>query len=214
MRINPNRPRLRAVAVACWALGGWCLIYGARLVLLDTYAATLLIFVELLALTALAIGVAFWLLAADQHAGIVFDAKGLLLNLGHSSAFITWENIEHVGVTMHRASIFDLGSRHQIGLALYDVRAYVQSYEQRLPEGRGVLARGMRLVDWPLRPFRRPDDRRLMSQLAIFRARTGYDVLIPETLLGGKADAFAKLVDSYRQHPEERNMLDGLAWAR
>lgn len=214
MRINPNQPRLRAVAVACWALGGWCLIYGARLVLRDPYAAALLICVELLALAALAIGVAFWLLAADRRAGIVFDAKGLLLNLGHSSAFVTWENIERVGVTMHRASVFDLGSRRQIGLALYDVPAYVQSYEQRLPEGCGLLARGLRLLDRPLRPFRRPDDRRLLSQLAIFRARTGYDVLIPETLLGGKADAFARLLDSYRLHPDERSTLDGLAWAR
>ena len=214
MRINPNQPRLRAVAVASWALGGWCMIYGARLVLLDIQGAALLIFVELLAAAALAVGVAFWLLANDRKACIVFDAKGVLLNLGHSSAFVAWENIERVGVTSHRVSLFDLGSRRQVGLALYDVRTYVQSYEQRLPDGRGALARGLWMLDRPLRPLRRHDDRRLMMQLAVFRAKTGYDVLIPETLLGGKAESFAMLLDSYRLHPEDRSTLDGLAWAR
>jgi len=53
-----------------------------------------------------------------------------------------------------------------------------------------------------------------MMQLAVFRAKTGYDVLIPETLLGGKAESFAMLLDSYRLHPEDRSTLDGLAWAR
>jgi hypothetical protein len=204
---------LRAVALAAWALGGWCVIYGARLLIAGEHLTTLLIFVELLALLLLAVGIAFWLLAGDRRAGIVFDAKGLLLNLGHSSAFIAWENIERVGETSHRSSLFDLGSRRQIGIALRDVGAYVQTYEQRLPAGRGALARAVRLLDRALRPFRRYSDRPLVAQMALFRARTGYDVLIPETLLGGRAEMFAELVDSYRLHPEDRRTLDGMAWA-
>src|SRR5262245_16540052 len=32
MRITPNHPRLRLVALGCWALSGWCIIQGGRLV--------------------------------------------------------------------------------------------------------------------------------------------------------------------------------------
>jgi hypothetical protein len=213
MRITPNQPRLRAVALACWIVGGWCVIYGARLVAGGAHLTALLIFVELLGLLALAVGVAFWLLAGDRRAGIVFDAKGLLLNLGHSSAFIAWENIERVGVTAYRSSLFDLGSRRQLGIALRDVSAYMQTYEQRLPAGGGALAGALRLLDRSLRPLRRHNDRPVVSQLALFRAKTGYDVLIPEALLGGKAEAFAELLDSYRLHPNDRRTLDGMAWA-
>ena len=92
MRIAPNLPRLRVVALSCWAVGGWCIIYGAQL------TPVLLISTILLGALLLAIGLAFWQLSGDRRAGIVFDAKGILLNLGHSSAFISWENIERVGV--------------------------------------------------------------------------------------------------------------------
>jgi len=211
MRITPNQPRLRAVALACWALGGWCIIYGGRLAVTRAEITLLLISVELLALLLLAIGVAFWMLSRDQRAGIVFDPKGLLLNLGHSSAFITWENIERVGVTAHRTSLFDLGSRRQIGIALCDVHKYVQTYEDRLPAAGGALARGMRLLDRALGPFQRRSDRPLITRMAHFRAKTGYDVLIPEALLGGKALAFAELIDIYRLRPAERRALEGTA---
>jgi hypothetical protein len=213
MRITPNQPRLRAIALACWVLGGWCLIYSARLLLGGAFQIWLAVFVMLLALLALATGVSFWMLGGDRRAGIVFDAKGLLLNLGHSSAFVAWENIEHIGVTKHRASLFDVGSQKQIGIALCDVHAYVQSYEQRLPSGHGALAWALRALDKLLRPFRKPDDRPLVTRLASFRAATGYDVLIPEALLGGKAEAFALLVEGYRLQPAERLGLDGMAWA-
>jgi hypothetical protein len=213
MRITPNQPRLRAIGLGCWVLGGWCLVYAARLMLGGASHQWLAFFVVLLGLLALAVGISFWLLGSDRRAGIVFDAKGLLLNLGHSSAFIAWENIERIGVARHRASLFDLGSRKQLGIALRDAHSYVQSYEQRLPSGRGALAGALRALDKALRPFRRHNDRPLVGQMAHFRARTGYDVLIPEALLGGTAEAFAHLVESYRLQPDERVALDGMAWA-
>jgi hypothetical protein len=213
MRITPNQPRLRVVALACWATGAWCALYGARLGTTGRYSVALTMLAELLALMLLAVGVAFWLLSGDRRAGIVFDAKGLLLNLGHSSAFVAWENIERVGVVSYRASLFDIGSRHQIGIALYDVGAYVQSYEQRLPSGRGPLARALELLARLLRPFDQSSDQPLLARLSLVRARTGYDVLIPEALLGGKAESFAGLVEFYRLQPVDRYNLDGMAWA-
>jgi hypothetical protein len=101
MRITPNQPRLRAVALGCWAVSGWCTIYSGRLITQAAGATLLVIGIELLALLVLAVGVAFWLLSGDRRAGITFDSKGLLLNLGHSSAFISWANIERLGVTAH-----------------------------------------------------------------------------------------------------------------
>jgi hypothetical protein len=213
MRITPNQPRLRVVALACWATAAWCAVYGARLGTTGQYTVALTMLAELLALILMAVGVAFWLLSDDRRAGIVFDAKGLLLNLGHSSAFVAWENIERVGVVSYRASLFDIGSSHQIGIALRDVGTYVQSYEQRLPSGRGPLARALQLVSHLLRPFGRSNDQPLLTRLALFRAKTGYDVLIPEALLGGKAEAFAGLVEFYLLQPIDRYNLDGMVWA-
>ena len=100
----------------------------------------------------LAIGIAFWQISVDKRAGIVFDAKGLLLNLGHSSAFVAWENIERAGVSGYRASLLALGSRLQLGIRLHDVGPYVQSYEERLPAAKGVLAHGLWLLQSLLRP--------------------------------------------------------------
>src|SRR5690348_6933793 len=105
MRIIPDQPRLRAIALGCWVLSGWCIVYGGRLLAGYTVVSLLAVSVELLGLLGLALGVAFWLLGNDRQAGITFDSKGLLLNLGHSSAFISWSNIERVGVTARRDSL-------------------------------------------------------------------------------------------------------------
>jgi hypothetical protein len=210
MRITPNQPRLRVIALGCWSLGGWCAVSSGRL--LAGHTATLLtLSVHLLALIMLALGVAFWLLSSDRQAGITFDGKGLLLNLGHSSAFICWANIERVGVTGRRDSLLTLGSSRQVGIALRDPRAYIQSYEERLPAARGLLARGIRMIDSALRPWRRIDDAPITAQLAACHAQTGYHVLVPEALLGGAAEAFVDLVDTYRLRPSARRSLEGLA---
>jgi hypothetical protein len=208
VRITPNLPRLRVVALGCWAIGAWCVIYGSRLVIARPAITLLIVGVELLALLLFAIGVAFWQLSNDKRAGIVFDAKGLLLNLGHSSAFIAWNNIERVGTCAHRANVLTVGSRRQLGIALRDVRPYVQSYEERLPAAQGVIARGLRLIESLLRPYRQVDDRPLTANLAANRAQTGYDVLVPETLLGGDATAFAELVETYQLRPSARQILE------
>jgi hypothetical protein len=213
MRIAPNHPRLRAVALGCWALSAWCMIYGGRLLTERPAITILLVSIELLALLLLAIGVAFWQLSSDRRAGIVFDAKGLLLNLGHSSAFIAWENIERVGVSSHRTSLFTLGSRQQLGIALRDAGPYMQSYEGRLPAARGVLAHGLRLIDSALRAYRHPNDMPVAAYLAHCRAQTGYDVLIPEALLGGSAEAFVELVEAYRLRPSARRALGSFVLA-
>jgi hypothetical protein len=212
MRIIPNQPRLRAIAIGCWALGGWCIVYGGRLLAAHT-STVLVVSVELLALLGLALGVAFWLLSGDRQAGITLDSKGLLLNLGHSSAFICWANIERVGVTARRDSLLTLGSACQLGISLRDQQAYIQTYEDRLPAARGLLARGVGLIDTALRPWRRVSDAPLAAQMAASKAQTGYHVLVPEALLGGTAEAFVELVETYRLRPSARRTLEGLVWA-
>ena len=126
MRITPNHPRLRLVALGCWAVSGWCIIQGGRLASGHPGLSLMIVGVEVLGLLLLAIGIAFWQMSVDTRAGIVFDAKGLLLNLGHSSAVIAWENIERVGGSGYRASVLALGSRQQLGIRLRDVRAQVR----------------------------------------------------------------------------------------
>jgi len=37
-----------------------------------------------------------------------------------------------------------------------------------------------------------------VNDLERTRTRTGYDILVPETFIGGKADAFINLVQAYR----------------
>jgi len=201
MRITPNQSRLRVVALGCWVLSGWCIVYGGSLFVGQTATRLLILCIILLSLLGLAVGVAFWLLSSDRQAGITFDSKGMLLNLGHSSAFISWANIERVGVTAHRESLLAIGSARQIGIALRNPRAYIQTYEERLPATRGVLARGVWLIDTALRPWRRVSDAPIAARLAACQAQTGFQVLVPEALLGGTAEAFVKLIDAYRlQH--------------
>lgn len=213
MRIMPNQSRLRVIALGCWAVSCWCIIYGGSLFARHPATTLLMLCVELLAFLGLAVGVAFWLLSNDRQASITFDSKGMLLNLGTSSAFISWANIERVGVTARRDSLLAIGSARQVGIALRSSQAYIQTYEDRLPATRGVLARGIRLIDAALRPWRRVSDAPIAARLATCHAQTGYHVLVPEALLGGTAEAFVALVETYQLQPSERRTLEGLAWA-
>jgi len=212
MRIMPNQPYLRTIALGCWALSGWCIVYGGILFASHPATTLLLLCIELFASLGLAIGVAFWLLSSDQHASITFDSKGILLNLGHSSSFISWDNMERVGVTSRRDSILAIGSARQVGIALRNAQDYIQTYEDRLPTRRGLLARGVRLIGAALRPWQHPNDTPIAARIAACQAQTGYDLLVPEALLGGSADAFVKLIDTYRLHPAERRGLRAPVW--
>jgi hypothetical protein len=213
MRIIPNQPRLRAIALGCWVLSGWCIVYGGSLFAGPTTTLLLVLCIELLALFGLAVGVAFWLLSSDRQASITLDSKGMMLNLGHSSAFISWANIERLGVTTRRDSVLALGSARQVGIALRSSQDYIQTYEARLPATRGVFARGIWLIDTALRPWRHVSDAPIAARMATCHAQTGYHVLVPEALLGGKAEALVKLLDAYRLHPSERHTLEALVWA-
>jgi len=188
-------------------------VYGGSLFAGHTATMLLVFCIELLALLGLAVGVAFWLLSSDQQAGITFDSKGMMLNLGHSSSFISWANIERVGVTTRRDSVLSIGSARQVGITLRDAQAYIQTYEDRLPATRGVLARGIGLIGTALRPWRHVDDAPIIARVATCHTQTSYHVLIPEALLGGSAEGFVKLIDTYRLQPLERRTLERLAWA-
>lgn len=214
MRISPNHSRLRVVSLACWATGAYCLVRGGNLSVPAPAMLALTISTQLLALLLLALGVAFWLLSADSHAGVVFDSKGLLLNLGSSSSFIAWENIERVGVSSYRAQLLALGSKRQFGIALRDGAAYAQSYEARIPAARGPIARSIRLLSRLMRPFRTLDDRPLLLHMAANRTKTGFDVLVPETFLGGRADSFAELVEAYRANTAAQRFAGSSVGAR
>src|SRR5579859_2092829 len=128
MRITPNHPRLRSVALSCWIVGAWLMMHGTIATSNPLSTALLEINTNLLALFILATGIVFWELSTDRRAGIVFDSKGLLLNLGHSSAFVAWSNIERIGICQERATLLALGSRQQLGISLSDPAAYIQSY--------------------------------------------------------------------------------------
>jgi hypothetical protein len=213
MRIIPNRSRLRVIALGCWVVSSWCIVYGGSLFAGHMATVLLMLCIEILGLLGLAVGVAFWLLSTDQQAGITFDSKGMLLNLGNSSAFINWANIERMGVTARRDSLLTIGSARQIGIALRNPQAYIQTYEDRLPATGGVLARGIRLLDTALRPWRRVSDAPIATRLATCHAQTGYHVLVPEALLGGSAAALIELIDMYRLQPSEHRTLGSLTRA-
>jgi hypothetical protein len=90
----------------------------------------------------------------------------------------------------------------------------VQSYEDRLPAAQGLLAGGLRLVQSLLRPYQRAADTSIVGYLAQCRTGTGYDVLVPEALLGGTAEAFVDLLDTYRLRSSERQTLGSFYLAR
>jgi hypothetical protein len=194
------------VALSCWTIGCWFVVQGSQIARATSAYVLIVVSVELLALLMLAIGIAFWQIGIDKRAGVVLDEKGIVLNLGHSSSFIAWENIERVGVSYHRASVLSIGSRCQVGICLRDLGPYVQSYEERLPANQGLLARALQLIQSLLRPYVRVEAS-LASRIAHYRAETGYDVLIPETLIGGKANAFVEMLDRYRLRQVERQTL-------
>ena len=205
MRIAPDHPRLRIVAVACLALGSWLMlqpgllnIQGGRLL-----ASALIIAAALV----IALGIAFWLLGTDRRAGVIFDSKGLSLNLGHSASFIAWENIAAVGVSSHRPNLFALGSRRLIGIRLHRPAEYLQSYEARLPASRGLLAAMLRLLRGAFRRVERAPEAPTLASIEQMRRRSGYDLLIPEAQLGGRAAAFVEIIDAYRTSRAERQSL-------
>lgn len=205
MRIVPNHHRLRMVAFFCWALGAWWLLQPRLLA-----AAGLPLILGaggvIVAALLIAVGAAFWLLAGDRGAGVTFERKGLSLQLGHSSAFVSWENIAAVGVTSRRSSLLALGSRGQVGIRLHNPEQYLQSYEARVPASPGLLARCVRQVERLTRGDRTAAEPSLES-IAGLRRRTGYDIIIPEAQLGVRAVSFAALLDSYRASPEQRRAL-------
>ncbi|HEU4326689.1 MAG TPA: hypothetical protein VFS21_26350 [Roseiflexaceae bacterium] len=208
MRVSTNRPRLRAVALWCWIAGILCASMAGRLIIPSVKGTLLFVCVHLLAALLLGLGVAFWLLGTDRRSGIIVDQKGLLLNLGHSASFIAWENIERIGVSVYRGDLYTLASRRQLGIALRDAQPYIQSYEQRLPAGRGFFAAGTRLIAWTLRPWARPSDAPLQATLDTNRAQTGYDVLVPEVFAGGNVEAFLREVADFQQRsPRLRAVL-------
>jgi hypothetical protein len=147
----------------------------------------------------LALGVAFWALSGDRRAGVVFDAKGLLLNLGSSASFVGWENIERLGTSTLRSSWLSIGSGLALGIRLRDPAAYLQSYEVRLPASDGLFGRMLRLLQRLLTSANMFGKSPSLADLAHMRARTGYDVLVPEALLGGAAGAFVELTLQYRR---------------
>lgn len=205
MRIAPNHPRLRVIALFCWAIGAWWMlqpgVFGVLRIPPILVASSII-----LASIILAVGVAFWLLGTDRRAGISFDSKGLMLNLGHSASFVAWENIAGIGVSQRYISLLALGSPGQIGMRLHDPAAYLQSYEVRLPASRGLLARAIRAIERLARRSGAPREPTLES-IHDLRQRTGYDILIPEALLGGSARAFVTLLESYKVSPEQRRSL-------
>lgn len=205
MRIAPNQPRLRMVALVCWSLGIWWLFQPSMLTL-SGHSPVLPAIGLILATLLLAVGVTFWLLAHDRSSGITFDRKGLSLNLGHSVAFIAWDNIAAMGVTGRRSSIFALGSKAQLGIRLHSPEQYLQSYELRLPASAGPVAHGVRLVERLTRSPQKPREPGLET-LEALRRRTGYDLVIPEAQLGARAEAFVGLLETYRSSPEQRRSL-------
>lgn len=163
----------------------------------------LTISIIMLACILTAVGVAFWPLSKDRRAGVMLDSKGMLLNLSHCAAFIAWENIEYIGISKQHRNLLTLGSRQQIGITLHDIQPYMQSYEERMPAAEGVLAGSLRRLALLLRPCRAANDASLAAQLADCKAATGYDVLIPEAFMGGKAEVVVTLLEQYRGNPPQ-----------
>jgi hypothetical protein len=151
-----------------------------------------------------AVGIGFWLLGTDHRAGVVLDPKGIMLNLGQFAAFVSWDNIAEIAPTYQRSSLLSLGSSRQIGLRLYDIDSYLQSYEPRLPASRGFFAQLVRALRSQVA---RQDHVPSSKQLARFRHRTGFDLIIPEAQLGGRAEAFVELIEVYRYNPRQRREL-------
>lgn len=202
MRTYPNYTRLRFVAIFCWIISSWLILQSAQI---QYFTQPLLLPVAqtLASLLILAVGIAFWQLATDPQAGVVLDKKGMMLNLGHYAAFIDWDNVAEIGVSHHRSSLLSLGSARQLGIRLQEPAPVIQSYEERLPASRGPLGAALRHLHRVLQPLNNSDPDAWGSHLAHTRARTGYDILIPEAILGQKIDMFIATARSF-QHPVRR----------
>ncbi len=200
MHITPHFARFRTVALVCWFLAAWFTAQSS-IVVQRVSGPVLNVSIVMLACILTAVGIAFWPLSKDRHAGVILDSKGMLLNLGHCAAFIAWGNIEHVGISTKHRNLLALGSSRQLGIALHNIQPYVQSYEQRMPAATGVLAGLLRRLALLLRPCHNTNDASLLANVSACRAATGYDVLIPEAFLGGEAEEVAKLLDRYRHEP-------------
>lgn len=198
MRVLPDYYRLRAVALGCWIIAALCIVQ-LGIATADTISSILVICIILLSTILLALGISFWLLGSDRRAGVLFDSKGLLLNLGNSASFVGWDNVETIGVSTRRSNWFALGSPRQLGIRLRNPEPYIQSYEPRLPAAVGLLAAVLRGLSRLLTPGRSSERVPTADDLSYVRARTGYDILIPEAFLGGKATAFVDLVHAYRK---------------
>lgn len=206
MRTNPDHTRLRTVAIVCWLIGGWWITHLTHLYTLDA-PSSLLVAKIIASIILAAVGIAFWQLGTDRRAGIVLDPKGMMLNLGHYAAFVSWDNIAAMGVCHHRSSLLALGSPHQLGLRLHDLTEFIQSYEERLPASGGPLGAALQLLAHLVRRYcpNKPDTisfKHLRQQ----RAHTGYDVLIPEAILGQKIETFIAQANAYQQALLQRRM--------
>jgi hypothetical protein len=199
MRTTPYSARLRVVAVACWLFAGWLLIQAGRDTLLNTIP--LFLAAKTVAGTVLlTMGITFWELGTDRRAGVILDSKGIMFNMGYYAAFVAWANIATIGVTTHRSSLLSLGSPRQLGITFYDPQTFLQSYEERLPASRGPLGKTLRLLARVLRPFSRSSSEISPRSLERMRQKTGYDIVVPEALLGMSATAFVEVVEGYWQN--------------
>lgn len=195
MRTSFNSRRLGIVALALGALAAICALAAVLLPIQGPLPLAGLALASLLA----AVALRFWALSRDRRAGVIVDSKGLLLNLGHSSAFISWANIERAGTSTRVTSVLTIGSRRQLGIALRDVRPYIQSYEERLPSGSGALFGALRQLQRLGVARHQLADEELALHLAVSRRRTGFDVIIPEALLGQPASVFVELIEDRRR---------------
>lgn len=197
MRVSPNHHRLRVIALCCWISASlW--ILSLTLVTTNGVSLLLAICVVLFSAFLLALGISFWLLGRDRRAGVVFDSKGLLLNLGRSTSFVSWDNIERIGVSNRRSTWMALGSIQQLGIRLYRPEPYIQSCEVRLPAADGPLAGGVYSLSHLLSTDRSAERLPTIDALNHVRVRTGYDILVPEAFLGGKAESFVHLIHAFR----------------
>ena len=196
MRISPNFSRLRMIALSCWILGTWWMFQSGHLKALSL-PPLLVVGEVILATIIFTVGVVFWLLGNDRRAGVTFDRKGLSLNLGSSASFVAWDNIAKIGLCRRRMSLFALGSHSQLGITLRDPAVYLQSYETRLPSGRGLIVQAVRALKRLMRREQIVHEPTL-AVIEAQRHRTGYDIVIPEAQLGGSARAFIALIEAYQ----------------
>jgi hypothetical protein len=206
MKLKPILSRLRIISLACWAFGAWWMIQAGQLAVTHSSQA-LPIALVIAASILIAIGITFWLLGTDTRAGVSFDSKGVMLNLGHSAAFVGWENIIDAGALPHRSGIFVLGSSRQIGIRLRNPQEYLQSYEERIPAARGPLAYAVSAIYRLLRRSPAAHSDIMLAELRRSYDRTGYHLLIPETQLGDRGQAFIDMINRYTNSERRHKVM-------